>query len=56
MQELWFMRSACRLIFIDIYMELREDNLSMNSFQIIERTRFGDYKCKSYSSCALHVV
>ena len=40
MQELWFICSACRLMLIDIYMKFRED--SLNSFQVIERTRFCD--------------
>ena len=38
MQELWFLRSACRLILIDIYMKFCED--SLNGFQVIERTQF----------------
>ena len=38
MQELWFLRSAHCLMLIDIYMRFRED--SLNSFQVIERTRF----------------
>ena len=37
MQELWFLRSAPRLLLIDIYMKFRE--YSLNVFQIIERTR-----------------
>ena len=37
MQELWFLRSARRLLLIDIYMKFRE--YSLNVFQIIERTR-----------------
>ena len=36
MQELRFLRSACRLMLIDIYMKFRED--SLNGFQVIERT------------------
>ena len=32
--------TACRLMLIDIYMKFHEDNL--NSFQIIELTRFCD--------------
>ena len=52
-QELWFLRSAHRLMLIDIYMKFGED--SLNYFQVIERTRFCDrvqgkylkkYKCK----------
>ena len=35
MQELWFLRSARRLMLIDIYMKFRED--SLNGFQVIER-------------------
>ena len=31
MQELWFLRSACRLMLIDIYIEFREN--SLNGFQ-----------------------
>ena len=34
MQELWFLRSACRLMLIDIYMKFHED--SFNSFQDTE--------------------
>ena len=40
MQELWFLRSACQLMLIDIYMKFRED--SLNGFQVIEQTRFCD--------------
>ena len=40
MQKLWFLRSARRLMLIDIYMKFREDIL--NGFQVIERTRFCD--------------
>ena len=65
MQELWFLRSACRLMLINIYMKFRED--SLNSFHIMEQTRFCDrqsskgnnskkYKCKINASCALHVI
>ena len=61
MQELWFLRSACFLMLIDIYMKFRAE--SLNSFQVIERTGFRDrvqgksdkkYTCKSYGSYALH--
>ena len=38
MQELWFLRSACGLMLIDIYMNFRDD--SLNGFQVIERTQF----------------
>ena len=38
MQELWFLRSAPRLMLIDIYMKFGED--SLNSFQIIEWSQF----------------
>ena len=37
MQELWLLRSARRLILIDIYMKFREETL--NGFQVIERIR-----------------
>ena len=37
MQELRFLRSARRLMLIDIFMKFRED--SFNGFQFIERTR-----------------
>ena len=37
MQELWLLRSARRLMLIDIYMKFREDNL--NGFQVIEQKR-----------------
>ena len=40
MPELWFLRSARRLMFIDIYMKFRED--SLNGFRVTERTRFCD--------------
>ena len=40
MQELWFLHSAGRLILIDIYMKFWEN--SLNSFQVIERTRVCD--------------
>ena len=36
----FFLRSARRLMLIDIYMKFRED--SLNGFQVIERTRFYD--------------
>ena len=36
-QELWFLRSAPRLMLIGMYMKFRED--SLNGFQNIERTR-----------------
>ena len=37
MQELWFLRSVCQLMLIDIYMKFRED--SLKGFHVIERTR-----------------
>ena len=40
MQELWSLRSASRLILIDIYMKSRED--SLNGFEVKERTWFSD--------------
>ena len=40
MQELWFLRSACRLMLTDNYMKFLEDIL--NRFQVTERTQFGD--------------
>ena len=40
MQELWFLHSASHLMLIDIYMKFHED--SLNSFQVIEQTRFCD--------------
>ena len=40
MQKLWFLRSVCRLILIDIYMKFREN--SLNGFQVIEWTWFCD--------------
>ena len=39
-QELWFLRSARRLMLIDIYMKFREDSLI--GFQVIEQTQFCD--------------
>ena len=35
MQELWFLRSARRLMLINIYMKFRED--SLNGFQVLEQ-------------------
>ena len=40
MQVLRFLHSARCLMLIDIYMKFRED--SLNSFQVIEQTRFCD--------------
>ena len=40
MQELWFLRAACCLMLIDIYMTFLEDIL--NRFQVTERTLFCD--------------
>ena len=40
MQEIWFLRSAGRLMLTDIYMKFLED--SLNRFQVTERTRFCD--------------
>ena len=40
MQELWFLCSAGHLMLIDIYLKFSED--SLNSFQVLERTRFCD--------------
>ena len=37
-EQLWFLCSARRLMLIDIYMKFRKD--SLNSFQVIEQTRF----------------
>ena len=37
MQSLWFLRTARRLMLIDIYMKFRED--SLNDFPVIEQTR-----------------
>ena len=37
MQELQFLKSACHLILVDIFMKIRED--SLKAFQVIERTR-----------------
>ena len=48
MQELWFLRSARRLMLIDIDMKIREDIL--NRLRVTERTRFCD------GSGALHLV
>ena len=38
MQELWFLRSACHLMLIDIYMKFLEDIL--NRFEVTEQTDF----------------
>ena len=38
MQELWFLRSAGRLILIDIHIKFHDDIL--NGFQVIEWTSF----------------
>ena len=40
MQELWFLRSAHRLMLTDIYMKFHED--SLNDFQVKEWTQFWD--------------
>ena len=40
MQDLWFLRSARRLMLIDIYMKFLEDIL--NRFQVTEQTQFCD--------------
>ena len=40
MQELRFLHSAHHLMLLDNYMKFCEDNL--NSFQVIEQTRFCD--------------
>ena len=40
MQELWFLRSARRLMLININMKFHED--SLNGFQVIEQTQFCD--------------
>ena len=37
MQVLWFLRSACRLMLINIYMKFCED--SLNSFPVTEQTQ-----------------
>ena len=34
MHELWFLRSDCRRMLINIYMKFRED--SLNDFQVLE--------------------
>ena len=39
-QEFWFLHCTCCLMLIDIYMRFRED--SLNSFQVMKRTRFCD--------------
>ena len=60
MQELWFLRFTRRLMLIDIHIQFHEDIL--NSFQVIERTRFcGGQKSKgnnskSISARVLHIV
>ena len=68
-QELWFLRSACGLMLVNISMKFHEDVL--NGFKVIERTRFCHRYCyiqsskghyskkyisKSYDSCALRVI
>ena len=40
MQELWFLRSACRLMLINIYIKFCEDTL--DGFQVIEWIQFYD--------------
>ena len=40
-QWLWFLRSARRLILIDIYIKCRED--SLNVLQVTEQIRFCDW-------------
>ena len=39
-QEFWFLRSARRLMLVNIHMKFRED--SLNCFQVKEQTRFCD--------------
>ena len=40
MQELWFLRSVCRLMLIDIYMKFRE--ASLHGYQVTEWAWFCD--------------
>ena len=40
MQELWFLRSACRLMLNDIYMKFCKD--SLNGSQVLDLSRFCD--------------
>ena len=40
MEELWFLHFACSLILIYVHIKFHEDIL--NSFQVIEQTRFCD--------------
>ena len=47
-QELWFLRSARRLLLIDIYMKFLEDIL--NRFQVTERAPFCDGQSSKGSS------
>ena len=47
-QELWFLRSARRLMLVNICMKFHEDTL--NSFKVIERTRFCLSNCYLQSS------
>ena len=68
MPELWFLHSACPLMLVGICMKFHDASLC--GLKVIERTRFRQdfvrekvqreitkkYKCKSYSSCTLHIV
>ena len=67
MQELWFLHSAYPLMLVDICMKF--DDASLYGLKVIAWTRWRQdfvrdkvqrelkkYKCKSYCSCALHVV
>ena len=68
MQELPFLHSAPRLMLVDICMKFHD--ASLYGLKVIEGTRWRHnfvrdkvqreitkkYKCKSYRSCALHVV
>ena len=52
MEELWFLRSARRLMLIDINMKFRNDSLI--GFQVIERTRFCDrFQLKSINASVM---
>ena len=48
MQELWLLRSACRLMLTDIYMKFCEG--SLKGFQVIERTRVWQADRHKYTS------
>ena len=67
MQELWLLRFAHLLMLTDIHIKFCEDILNGFQVKLYSGQVFYDgqsskgnnskkYKCKSYESCALHVI